>query len=77
LVQLDATTFDVDPGSRIDDQNLEQCGFEAAAEVSMPMFALVFVAELAFERMPRQPQWSMVEPVQAMCQPDVDIKRQC
>lgn len=76
-MQLDATAFDIEPGGWIDDKNLGQCAFEAVAEVTMSVLALVFVAELAFERMPGQPQWSVVEPVQAMCQPDVDIKRQC
>jgi hypothetical protein len=76
LTQLDSTALDGHPRCWVNDQYLFQGELETGTEVSVPVRALIFVAELAFERPPGKPHRPVVEAVKAMCEPDVNIQRQ-
>ena len=76
MAQLDSTALDDHPRCWVNDQYLLQGELETGTEVPVSVCALIFLAELAFERPPRKPQWPVVEAVKAMREPDVNIQRQ-
>ena len=76
MTQLDSTALDGHPRCWVNDQYLLQGELETGTEVPVSVRASIFLAELAFERPPRKPQWPVVDAVKAMREPDVNIQRQ-